>query len=106
MRELQQARRHIMDISDRNHTVHRAKPGKDTISQSIWDDNMQAATKSDGSLPGNHFFIRQEGIGRQRPEANKGWGQGKPIRSYGPFRNVGGGDVPRGDRTYIDIYNH
>jgi hypothetical protein len=103
--ELQQARTNIMDISIRNHVVHPAKPGNDTISQSVWNDNMKAAANSDGSLPGQHFFIRQHGVGRQRPGPDQGWGQGKPIRSYGPFRNVGGGDAPKGDDTYIDIYN-
>lgn len=104
--ELQQARVNIMDISGRNPRVHKAKPGKGTVSQAVWSDNMQAAKNSNGSLPGKHFFIRQKGIGRQRPNAKDGWGQGKPVRSYGPFRNVGGGDVPKGDRTYIDIYDH
>lgn len=104
--ELQEARTHIMDISQRNPNVHRARPGSDTISQTIWNDNIHAAATSAGSLPGKHFFIRQEGIGPQRPSKRQGWGQGTPIRSYGPFRNVGGGDVPRGDRTFIDIYNH
>lgn len=57
-RDLQEARTHIMDISERNHRVHMATPSKDTVSETIWDDNMRAAEKSTGSLPGNHFFIR------------------------------------------------
>lgn len=67
---------------------------------------MNAAANSTGNLPGNHFFIRQQGVGHQRPPKRLGWGQGKPIRTYGPFRNVGGGDVPKGNHTFIDIYNH
>ncbi|MFZ0213439.1 MAG: hypothetical protein WBE20_07190 [Candidatus Acidiferrales bacterium] len=102
--QLRQARANIMDISDRN--VHRARPAKDTISQDTWHDNMQAAAKSDGALPGHYIFIRQEGVGLQRPPKRYGWGQGKPIHTYGPFRNVGGGDVPKGNHTYIDICNH
>jgi hypothetical protein len=86
--------------------VHRARPAKDTVSQDTWHDNMQAAAKSEGALPGHYIFIRQEGVGLQRPPKRYGWGQGKPIHTYGPFRNVGGGDVPKGSHTYIDIYNH
>lgn len=104
--ELQKARTHIMDISGRNSGVHRAKPGRDPISNDVWNDNMNAAANSTGKLPGNYFFIRQEGAGPQRPHKNAGYGQGTPIRTYGPFRNVGGGDVPRGSKTYIDIYDH
>ena len=25
-------------------------------------------------------------------------------KSFGPFRNVGGGDVPKGDEAYIQFY--
>jgi len=105
-RHLQEARTHIMDISERNPGVHRAKPDQSTISQAVWSDSMHAAANSIGSLPGKHFFIRQQGVGYQQPPKRLGWGQGKPIRTYGPFRNVGGGDVPKGNHTFIDIYNH
>jgi hypothetical protein len=106
--QLQEARRNIMDVSDRNPVVRRAKPGKgaNTIDKSVWDDNKIAAADSIGALPGNHFFIRQAGVGLQRPPKKAGYGQsGDPVRSYGPFINAGGGDVPRGNRTYIDIYD-
>ena len=106
MHELQQARRNIMDISQRNSKVRRGQPGFDTTLQAVWNDNMEAAKSSTGSLSGNYFFIRQEGVGPQRPPKRAGYGQGKPIRTCGPFRNVGGGDVPKGERTYIDIYDH
>lgn len=42
-RDLQEARQNIMDISGRNHTVHRAKLGADTISTATVDDNRHAA---------------------------------------------------------------
>ena len=105
--QLQESRRHIMDISERNPRVARAKPGKNAgpIEQSVWNDNTEAAKESDGTLPGNHFFIRQAGVGPQKPPKSAGFGQaGSPIRSYGPFVNVGGGDVPKGSHAYIDIY--
>jgi len=55
------------------------------------------------TLPVNvtHFFIRQEGQGSQKPP----WAENMILsKSYGPFRNIGGGDVPKGDKTYIDFY--
>jgi hypothetical protein len=106
--ELQEARRNIMDVSARNPRVHRAKPGEKAgaIERSVWGDNRSAAAQSGGALPGNYFFIRQAGIGPQRPPKKAGFGQtGDPVRSYGPFINVGGGDVPTGKHTYIDIYD-
>lgn len=98
-----------MDISERNRNVAHAKPGKNAgqIEKSVWNDNEQAAKRSDGTLPGNHFFIRQAGVGPQRPTKAARFGQaGRPIRSYGPCVNVGGGDVPKGNQTYVDIYDH
>lgn len=101
------ARQNIMDVSDRNDDVKRSKPSDpdNSIQKQAWDASMNAAGKSNGSLPGKFFFIRQAGVGKQRPSKKQGWGQGTPIHEYGPFRNVGGGDVPRGDRTYVDIYD-
>jgi hypothetical protein len=106
---LQQARRNIIDVSGRNPRVHRAKPGNkaSTIERSVWDDNRAAASQSGGVLAGSYFFIRQAGVGPQRPPKTAGFGQtGDPVRSYGPFVNVGGGDAPKGEHTYIDIYDH
>jgi hypothetical protein len=105
--QLQEARRNIIDVSERNPKVRRAKPGDrpHAIEKSVWGDNQHAASRSGGSLPGNFFFMRQAGVGPQRPPKDAGFGQGEPVRSYGPFRNVGGGSVPKGDRTYIDIYD-
>ncbi len=105
-RSLQQARTNIMDISIRNDTVRRSRPrdAHDPIQQSIWKDNVSAASQSRGSMAGNYFFIRQRGTGPRHPPKRAGFGQGKPTREYGPFRNVGGGDVPSGDQTHIDIY--
>lgn len=107
--ELQEARRNIMDVSERNPRVHRAKPSDkaNSIERTAWGDNTSAAAQSSGALPGSHFFIRQAGVGPQRPPEKAGFGQtGNPIRSYGPFINVGDGDAPKGKHTYIDIYDH
>lgn len=48
-----------------------------------------------------HFFIRQDGVGRQKARYLENF---EPALSFGPFVNVGGGDVPAGDKTYVDFY--
>ena len=48
-----------------------------------------------------HFFIRQKDVGRQKPGYLNGY---EPTMSFGPFMNVGGGDVPAGENAYIDFY--
>jgi RHS repeat-associated protein len=103
--QLQKARENIIDVSDVNKNVHKGKAGSNQFEQEQWQQSGEAAKNSDGSSPGKYFFIRQDGIGNQRPPASAGYGQGDTIKSYGPFRNVGGGDVPRGPKTYIDIYD-
>ena len=103
--QLQDGRTNIMDISDRNSNVKKATASDNPIEQQAWNANADAAKNSKGSTPGKYFFIRQEGVGAQHPSKRAGYGQGTPIKSYGPFRNVGGGDVPRGNSTFIDIYD-
>lgn len=48
-----------------------------------------------------HFFIRQEGRGPRKAPYLAAY---EPVMSFGPFVNVGGGDVPAGGATYIDFY--
>jgi RHS repeat-associated protein len=54
-----------------------------------------------------HFYIRKgtekekDGTYTSKPS----WAAGKtPSHSFGPFRNMGGGDVGKGDDIYIDVY--
>jgi len=96
-----------MDISQRNGAVRRSRPDdpNNELEQAVWRDNLTAAGKSQGKDLGMFFFMRQLGVGAQKPPARAGFGQGNPIKAYGPFRNVGGGIVPRGDQTFIDIYS-
>ncbi|MGA9854685.1 MAG: hypothetical protein WBR29_05345 [Gammaproteobacteria bacterium] len=107
---LKTARENVADISTRNSKVYSRTPTaaelKNPQVRAAWQASQAAAAGSNGSLPGHFFFLRQAGVGPQRPSARQGWGQGNPIREYGPFTNGGGGDVPRGNQTYIDIYNH
>jgi hypothetical protein len=86
-KNLQDARKNIMDISERNGIVKKSKPDDphNKIQQSIWQDNLSVAKSSQGDMSGRYFFIRQEGKGPQRPPTSAGFGQGKPISEYGPF---------------------
>ncbi len=105
---LDTARENVADVSKRNSGVYSHTPTAEELKnpqvKAAWEASQAAANDSKGSLPGKYFFIRQEGVGKQRPSQRAGFGQGTPIKSYGPFKNAGGGDVPSGSRTYIDIY--
>lgn len=107
-KQLQEARKSIADIYERNKRMYTKKPsGNNKIEQKTWQDSEAAAKQAESfDLPSNvkNFFIRQENIGPQKPTKEQ-WGDfDPPITSYGPFINVGGGDVPKGSKTYIDIY--
>ncbi len=104
--DLAAARREVGAVSERNSFIHRASARRrDPIAQMQYRLAVAAASDvANSTLPTTtrHFFIRQLGVGPQAP----GWaGTSQPIRSYGPFVNPGGGDVPRGTQTYIDFYD-
>ena len=101
---LTEARAAVAEVSRRNGFVHRkdGSKGKDKASQDAWKDSVKASEMK-ANLPAGvrHFFLRQDGEGRQAPD----WaGDKKPYVSFGPFINPGGGDVPKGNNTYIDFY--
>ena len=48
-----------------------------------------------------HFYIRQAGKGTAKAPYLAAY---DPVMTFGPFVNVGGGDVPAGDATFIDFY--
>jgi RHS repeat-associated protein len=108
-KNLKDARENVGDVSDRNSNVYSHTPTSKELKnpqvREAWEASKDAARGSDGTKPGNYFFIRQDKVGNQKPPAKAGFGQGDPIREYGPFRNVGGGDVPKGSNTYVDIYD-
>jgi RHS repeat-associated protein len=102
---LQDARSYIADVSGRNTYVRSYRPtGSNSFEQEVWNAcNVAADNASNLSIPSdvNHFFIRQNGTGRQNPD----WaGNLNPYKSFGPFINTGGGDVPKGNQTFIDFY--
>jgi len=103
--QLQMARSYIGIVSERNPQVHFATPNDLTnpIQARIWNNSLTAAMDEDADLDPDvtNFFLRQEGIGRQKPN----WPGLEKIISLGPFNNLaGGGDVPKGANTYIDFY--
>jgi hypothetical protein len=102
---LNMARTWIAEVQKRNHTMKYVdKPsGSNTIENNQWQLAATAAKNASNLSPADvrNFFIRQDGVGPQAP----GWSGGsKPYKSFGPFLNTGGGDVPRGKNTYIDFY--
>jgi hypothetical protein len=103
--DLQEARRWIAEVRRRNPTMNDYRPhGNNPIETRQWQLASEAADKPDIASPTTvkKFFIRQEGVGPQLPpDSWKGWVLHK---SFGPFVNTGGGDVPKGNGTYIEFY--
>lgn len=104
--KLHLARAYIGVVSGRNPKVRYAVPTdpKNGIQAQTWGLAVDAAISGgDGTILDprvTHFFLRQEGVGRQTPP----WQGFSRYYSIGPFNNVGGGDVPRGSNTFIDFY--
>lgn len=68
---------------------------------------MYAWRPDTGSGDVMHYLLRKGGTaatgGTPRRPA---WAKGHvPVRSFGPFRCVGGGDVPAGDNVWIDVFD-
>ena len=101
---LQLARIGIILVSKRNSTVHSSSPENTDEAKRIYGDCRDAAYLAKFcSLPPTvkHFFFIQKGIGSQSPPDN--WNVTE-YRRFGPFKNIGGGDVPKGDSTFIILY--
>jgi RHS repeat-associated protein len=104
--ELQEARAWIADVRERNKITGFLDKSRTTnaVERTIWTKCYEAAEKAARkNLPSDvrHFFLRQEGEGRQKPD----WARNMtPYKTFGPFKNIGGGDVPTGDKTFIDFY--
>ncbi len=102
--QLQSARSDIAQSVRNGARAHQAGPPSrnDRLGQQQWELAIDAS-RAVSDLPKDvrHFFLRAE-TGPQRP-----WfvPEGAvPYRSYGPFVNPGGGDVPISTQVYIDFY--
>lgn len=108
--DLTLARRMVAETRKRNKRTHLAPFPVDRRLPSLiaWYCCAESAEDAVGASlyplpPGMrlHFFIRQKGVGRQKAAYLEKY---TPVMSFGPFFNVGGGDVPAGDKAYIDFY--
>jgi hypothetical protein len=105
--KLLEARRKIAIVSERNSNTHSQRPNlQNPIEKRVWEKCRDAAgSVTAEELPSGvrYFFLRQEGQGPQAPSEK----QLKNVvlhESFGPFRNVGGGDVKKGNKLFIDFY--
>ncbi len=102
--ELARARAYIGVVSERNSRTHSAKPDfSKPLDRLQWNRALEAAQASraaDGTLDPaiGRFYLRQEGSAQKIPKYDT---LTPPI---GPFVNVGGGDVPRGNQMYFDFF--
>lgn len=81
----------------------KAEPGSNPIEQRAWQDAMSAAMTANGvAMPSGvtHYYQRQGPM----PASAPSWAQGKPLKTFRPFINTGGGDVPKGPDMYIDFF--
>jgi len=100
--DLATARRHVGIVAGRNSETYPATPNKPSEGPA-WDA-ATAAGKAAHENPAeldpeiDRFFIRGKGIDK-RPFSERDF-----YYRLGPFRNVGGGDAPAGNDTYIEFY--
>jgi len=108
--QLKTAREWIAGVGLRNPKVHgKSADLSNRTERMMWNvatDAAQGAQKLQLPPGVDHFFMRQEGKGHQKPPWGKGGTpyEGAPYKTFGPFINVGGGRVPAGSKTYIDFY--
>lgn len=101
--DLQEARRWISAVQERNSNVQSAHPhGSNPIEQRQWQSSKDAASSMGADIPPevNQLYMIQKGVGPQLAP----WDNVVLHKTFGPFRNVGGGQVPRGDGAYIQFY--
>lgn len=101
--QLQAARQWIERVRLVNPKVHEASPDlSNGVQRSAWQRAMDAASGA-ATLempPGvSHFYMRQGATPLSAPK----WARQMPIKTFGPFVNVGG-SVAKGPDTYIDFF--
>jgi LysM repeat protein len=118
--KLQDAREKIAEIARKTgggRVANPATPTKEELKNDdvrrAWESAQKAATDSKEKDCGtsDHFVLWPSNDGGKTPVADPKIPQDWPYsqkdkitQSYGPFRNRGGGDTPKGDNTYVFIY--
>jgi hypothetical protein len=96
-------------VADPTYLTRRERKSTDVVR--VWQDCQLAAStawgRSDPTGKAMHYLLRKGGTPQagglpRRPNWARGY---VPARSFGPFRCVGGGDVPAGDDIYIDFFD-
>lgn len=102
--ELLRARAAVTDVAKRNSHVRKAKPGPGNIEQ------MMRPYHAIENFPVRDVEIDEEvkwfylSAFPDKPLTHPGASQQMVIaKSYGPFHNIGGGDVPKGE-VYLHFY--
>jgi hypothetical protein len=103
--QLQEGRRWIAEVQRRNPSMKYNNPtGNNPLEARQWEFANDAANRARSQQVSpsedTKIFLRQDGVGPQAPP----WHGYVLDKSFGPFVNVGGGDVPKGDKTYIEIH--
>jgi hypothetical protein len=103
MCELLQARAAVHDVATRNSDVRKAKPGAGNIEQMMrpyhCTENFPDPDKEiDAGV--KWFYLSAHA---DKPVVHPGTTKTVIAKSYGPFHNIGGGDVPRGE-VYLHFY--
>jgi hypothetical protein len=108
--QLQRARTHLSDTAMLNDKHHWAYPTPNPIDQQAWSNAADAARMAmarKNPNPGANFYLRQGGdwTTNQNPTPRPGYLKPRNlIEEYGPFHNVGGGDVARGPNAFVEVY--
>ncbi|MGB9941326.1 PKD domain-containing protein [Methanosarcina sp.] len=102
--ELLKARAGIQLVSTRNSNVRTASPGNTYIDNILkpyhYFENFPSVDSKISDSKVKWFYISTYA---NKPTVHPGVKGSKLVKSYGPFYNVGGGDVPKGD-VYINFY--
>lgn len=101
--ELLRARGAIHAVGQRGEKVNRGRPGNDPILQKLkpyhFIENFLSLEPEIGKPEVKWFYLSKHATLTTHPTMSSlVW-----VKKYGPFFNVGGGDVPKGD-AYIHFY--
>jgi hypothetical protein len=103
MCELLRARAAVHDVATRNHDVRKAKPSLGHIDQMMVPYHAIENFPRKDAVIDEHvkwFYLSSYA---DRPISHPGTSNTVIVKSYGPFYNIGGGDVDHGD-CYLHFY--